>query len=117
MHRQYKSYAENYALVIEDIGSGISLIQDLKEEGIRPVAFRPDEGDKVVRLVSQTARLESGGVHLPREAPWLPDFTAELLAFPGGRHDDQVDAFSEALIYDRRMQQSSIVVRPLVGLY
>lgn len=25
-------------------------------------------------------------------APWLADFRAELLSFPAGRHDDQVDA-------------------------
>jgi hypothetical protein len=25
-------------------------------------------------------------------APWYPDFRAELLSFPAGRHDDQADA-------------------------
>jgi hypothetical protein len=29
---------------------------------------------------------------LPVEAPWLADFENELLAFPNGRNDDQVDA-------------------------
>jgi phage terminase large subunit-like protein len=37
-----------------------------------------------------------GKVYLPRgeaakRAPWLTDFLAELLTFPAGRHDDQVD--------------------------
>jgi hypothetical protein len=27
-----------------------------------------------------------------RLTPWLADFRSELLSFPGGRHDDQVDA-------------------------
>jgi len=31
---------------------------------------------------------------LPVEAPWLADFENELLAFPSGRYDDQVDALS-----------------------
>jgi|HubBroStandDraft_6_1064221.scaffolds.fasta_scaffold462056_1 hypothetical protein len=29
---------------------------------------------------------------LPNEAAWLADFESELLAFPRGRYDDQVDA-------------------------
>jgi hypothetical protein len=29
---------------------------------------------------------------VPAGAPWLADFRAELLSFPAGRHDDQVDA-------------------------
>jgi len=29
---------------------------------------------------------------LPSEAPWLADFETEILAFPNGRYDDQVDA-------------------------
>jgi hypothetical protein len=36
--------------------------------------------------------VEAGLVLLPKEAPWLADLEAELLAFPSGRYDDQVDA-------------------------
>ena len=32
------------------------------------------------------------GLYVPAGAPWLADFRGELLAFPVGRHDDQVDA-------------------------
>ncbi|WP_043838883.1 hypothetical protein [Muricoccus aerilatus] len=32
------------------------------------------------------------GLHLPRAAPWRQSFEAELLNFPAGWHDDQVDA-------------------------
>ena len=32
------------------------------------------------------------GLHVPVHAKWYPDFRAELLAFPQGKHDDQVDA-------------------------
>jgi hypothetical protein len=38
-------------------------------------------------------RFEAGRVLLPLEAPWLADFESELLSFPSGRYDDQVDAF------------------------
>ena len=38
-------------------------------------------------------RFEAARVLLPVEAPWLADFESELLSFPSGRYDDQVDAF------------------------
>ena len=31
-------------------------------------------------------------MYLPRAAPWRLAFAAELLSFPAGKHDDQVDA-------------------------
>ena len=43
-----------------------------------------------------------GSVRVPKSAPWLEDFTAELLAFPG-RHDDQVDALTQGLAWGRYM--------------
>lgn len=36
----------------------------------------------------------------PRDAPFLAELEAELLAFPQGRHDDQVDSVMQALAYD-----------------
>ncbi len=35
--------------------------------------------------------IENGFVLLPETAPWLADTLAEFLAFPKGRHDDQVE--------------------------
>jgi hypothetical protein len=31
-------------------------------------------------------------LYVPARAPWLADFRSELLSFPAGKHDDQVDA-------------------------
>ena len=50
-----------------------------------------------MRMHGQTARIESGAVFLPIRAPWLDEFRKEVLAFPHGRHDDQVDALSQGL--------------------
>lgn len=50
--------------------------------------------DKAIRARSIQARMSMGKVYLPRNAPWLSDFERELLSFPAGKHDDQVDAFS-----------------------
>jgi predicted phage terminase large subunit-like protein len=96
IHQQWRHATRNYALLIENKGSGMSLIQDLRQLNIHAVPIRPD-GDKIMRMNRQTARIEAGSVLLPDYAPWLDDFHSEILAFPAGRHDDQVDAFSQAL--------------------
>ena len=48
--------------------------------------------DKPTRSRSIQARTAMGKVYFPSKAPWLADFTSELLVFPAGKHDDQVDA-------------------------
>jgi predicted phage terminase large subunit-like protein len=32
------------------------------------------------------------GLYIPTNAPWFSEFKSELLSFPAGKHDDQVDA-------------------------
>lgn len=32
------------------------------------------------------------GLYVPMNAPWFPALRSELLSFPAGKHDDQVDA-------------------------
>jgi phage terminase large subunit-like protein len=34
------------------------------------------------------------GLYVPTRALWYAEFRAELLSFPAGKHDDQVDALS-----------------------
>jgi predicted phage terminase large subunit-like protein len=83
-------------ILIEDAGSGTSLIQELYDHDIPAIGIR-SEGDKVMRMSAQTPKIEAGAVHLPRQALWLDDLKSELLAFPHGLHDDQVDSISQAL--------------------
>lgn len=92
-----KFYDVEYVLV-EDKGSGKSLIQELKADRgtIYPIAIEP-EGDKKTRMYSETPAIERGQVFIPDEAEWLSAFMRELLAFPNGRHDDQVDSMSQFL--------------------
>jgi len=37
-------------------------------------------------------RIALDGLYVPTHAPWYPAFRSELLSFPAGKHDDQVDA-------------------------
>jgi hypothetical protein len=36
--------------------------------------------------------MEMDGLYVPIQASWYPAFRSELLNFPAGKHDDQVDA-------------------------
>jgi predicted phage terminase large subunit-like protein len=96
IHRRWRHSTLIYALIVENKGSGMSLIQDLRDDGIHAIGILP-EGDKIMRMSAQTARIEAGSVLLPKQASWLDEFRRELLAFPASRHSDQVDALSQAL--------------------
>lgn len=50
--------------------------------------------DKPTRARAFQARAAMGKVFLPHSAPWIADLMGELLAFPTGKHDDQVDVLS-----------------------
>jgi predicted phage terminase large subunit-like protein len=49
-------------------------------------------GDKAVRAQSIRGRMALDGLYAPSNAPWVAEFRRELLTFPAGVHDDQVDA-------------------------
>jgi hypothetical protein len=49
-----------------------------------------------MRMHAQTAMIENGFVHLPKEAGWRAEYLHELTIFPGGKHDDQVDSTAPA---------------------
>ncbi len=85
------------AVLMEDKGSGQSLLQDLRREGELPMIACMPTADKVTRLLRVTPLIEAGKLALPEHAPWLTAFEQELFAFPDGAHDDQVDAVSQYL--------------------
>ena len=50
--------------------------------------------DKATRAQSIRGRASMGKLYLPRNAPWTQDLVNEILRFPLGVHDDQVDTLS-----------------------
>jgi len=102
-------------ILIEDAGPGMNLLQDLRAtmpQGMTyPIGVKP-EGSKVDRMAAQSAKIEAGHVHLPNSAPWLGEVLTELLSFPNGRHDDQVDSVSQFL---RWLQGDGFNQIPFVG--
>lgn len=86
-------------ILIEDAGVGTGLIEDLRHEGLNAVEIQPTQS-KEIRAHIQTPKFQSSRVLFPRSAPWLSELEAEVLAFPSGRNDDQVDSITQALAYE-----------------
>lgn len=83
---------------IEDKANGPAVIDTLQRtiSGIIPV--EPD-GSKTARAYAVTPLFEAGNVLFPQPGlyAWTEDLLSELLQFPTGAHDDQVDALTQAL--------------------
>lgn len=89
------------AIYIENKASGISLIQQLRAEGLPIMELTPTVhnetlkkdivADKYTRFLEVEADLASGNVWLPVQAPWLPEFEKECEAFTGGKQDEKDD--------------------------
>lgn len=77
------------------IRAGVGPYLDRRSRERRAYVVRdafPTRGDKAVRAQSIRARMGSLGLYVPDGASWYPAFRSELLSFPAGKHDDQVDA-------------------------
>ncbi len=108
---QLASRYEPEVILIEDKASGQSLIQDLRRETQLPIIAIMPQGDKLTRFARITPMIEAGKVALPHVAPWLAAFEQEILSFPNGGHDDQVDALSQYLNWVRTQQWEGLRLR------
>lgn len=59
---------------------------------LRPL--KPGRNDKMARARPFQGLVESHQVYFPEDAPWIQDMLQELLRFPAGKHDDDVDALA-----------------------
>ncbi len=84
-------------VIVEDRGSGQSLIQELKNSTSIPVIAVTPENNKQIRLDAVAPIIEAGRVFLPDRAPWLVPYETELTRFPLWRTDDLVDSTSQFL--------------------
>ena len=81
-------------VVVEDSANGSALATEMRGE--KRLAFRTlgVKGSKQERFAIAADWLETGKIALLPEAPYFQDLRRELVGFPEGRHDDQVDAIS-----------------------
>jgi predicted phage terminase large subunit-like protein len=95
-----KRYLEKYNLDyigIEKAGFQLALIQIARREGLPVRELRADR-DKISRAMPLSARMEGGQVYFYENGLWFDDLQRELLQFPEGEHDDQVDSLAYAIL-------------------
>lgn len=68
----------------------------MREENtyLNVIPLRPHKTDKISRSRSIQARMRAGAVKFDKDSDWYNAFEHELLQFPRGKHDDQVDSLS-----------------------
>ncbi len=62
---------------------------------------------------SQLTPYDRLACRLAERAPWLQDFQTEILQFPHGRHDDQVDSLSQFLMWITKPRHYGPQIRSL----
>jgi len=87
--------------LVEDKANGSAVIDTLRHRIAGMVAYQPGGASKESRLSSASWRFRAGNIFLPHEsiAPWVVEYRYQLCAFPKAKHDDYVDATSQALLF------------------
>lgn len=110
MMRQTFKLSQHHML-IENAGYGVELILDLQRSlgGVHKISPGAD-GNKTMRALAASSDLETGNCYLPgfvkpdlsgpdeeRTPAWVLSFVDEAALFDNAPHDDQVDAWSQAM--------------------
>ncbi|GJL85316.1 MAG: hypothetical protein DHS20C02_10910 [Micavibrio sp.] len=99
-----KRYGRDIIYVVEAASNGISLINSLRKAGLNCFHYYPKD-DKGVRAAYALPVIHSGRLHIiDREGhnDWVEPYINELVSFPHGRYDDQVDSLVQVLIWAER---------------
>ncbi|MEQ9488030.1 MAG: phage terminase large subunit [Alphaproteobacteria bacterium] len=113
IERQWR-ISRAHRVIVESSGLGMPVFQTLQSAQVPVTPYRP-KVDKITRAEQVSAIVEQGRVHLPKHADWKADFMAEVLAFPGGRYDDQVDSMTQFLLNAEFGRRKELGVR-LTGI-
>jgi predicted phage terminase large subunit-like protein len=99
-------------VLIEEKGSGIALLQDLRLAGVPVVKYNPGRADKVSRAHQVAPTVDLGIIYVleskkdpGKPVTWIRKALEDLKKFPNGKDDHYVDSFTQAIIYlrDARM--------------
>jgi len=65
--------------------------------------YHPGKNDKAMRFSMLQGLMEHGKIHFPRGNDDAEKLISEMLSFPGGEHDDMIDALQMAIFGARNM--------------
>lgn len=98
-------------------GVGPFIVKRMRER--RLFCFReafPTRGDKAVRAQSIRGRMAMNSLYVPAHAPWVGELLREMMSFPAGKHDDQVDALGLiGQILDKMVKGRAMDERPSIA--
>jgi predicted phage terminase large subunit-like protein len=83
---------------VESAGFQLALIQIIRRQTTLPIVKLKADKDKLSRALPLSAKMEAGMVFFPNDALWYSDLEKELLVFPSGDHDDQVDSLAYGIL-------------------
>lgn len=97
--RLTKRWPKAIQKLFEDAANGPAIKSALQKRVIG-IKLVPTSGGSMARAQAVSPLYEAGNIWLPHPsvAPWIVDYVAEVLAFPNGANDDQVDSSSHALV-------------------
>lgn len=105
--------------LVEQAANGFAIIDTLQRELSGVIGISP-KGSKEVRARAVTPEVAKGLVHLPHPSEpgneWVHGLLHELTMFPTSKHDDQVDALTQALNAMTDVGNAGIVI-PGQGRY
>src|SRR5262249_16191508 len=83
-------------VVVDGGGVGCGLYQELRYQGFRHVE-RTNGTGKIADAEAILSMIEGGRVSVLKNCPGLAEFRDEVIAFPDGKYDDQVDSMVQLL--------------------
>lgn len=97
-------------VIIEATTSTELLIKEIEKFRINPIRYQP-KVSKIERATNISFSLARGEILLPQKASWLDDFRAEIVTFPSGLHDDQVDALTQLILATNQINDGSNIIK------
>jgi predicted phage terminase large subunit-like protein len=93
-------------VLIEEKGSGISIVQELRLANVPVKSYNPGHASKIARAQAASAVLDADRVYVleskknpGKPVSWVQPLLTQCEEFPNGEHDDLVDTLTQTLIY------------------
>jgi len=90
---------------IERAGYQLAFIQMARSQTQLPIRELKADKDKYSRALPLSAKMEAGLIYFDKTSQWYLELEKELLQFPAGEHDDQVDSLAYGILQLTRKKE------------